>query len=158
MSKGLFDYAAEHPSEEKAPAPAPVLRDVLGDEAEAARLLGEIDAKMKQAAPPQALLFDAFSLIGILANDRPRADAWKGQLAEIYEGLDEPILFTAGDAERLAAKQAEYRRKTIRQLERGADACAKLEKELRAAIKAAIGLPDGDALEWDAEINDDIPQ
>ena len=133
--KGLLDYMAQHPTENDGEAGAP-MRDYGADAAAAAALRQEIEAKMEQAAPPQTILYDCFSLIGYLLHDESWTNRQKEKLAAIFDGLENPLLFTAGDAERLEAAQKAYREKTIRQLKSGLAGCSRLADALSISAVA----------------------
>lgn len=154
---GLLDYAAAHPCTQEPPAPAPKIRDVVEEERRAAELMDELEAKMEQASPPQAILYDAFSLIGLLAHNEEWAEKMREKLASIFEGLDEPLLFTSNDIERLTKAQKDFKEKTIRQLTRSAASCAVLEKELRRAIQIAEGVTEKEETEEERDPALDIP-
>lgn len=138
MSKGLFDYAENNPVADAAlPDPEKKIRNVIEDEQRAAELMQEIGDKLRQAAPPSNVLEDALSLIGILTRNEEWAEAMRKRAAEQYgeEKLDG--LFLMPEADRLREKRRALQEKTVRSLSRSANACAALEKELRAAIEAA---------------------
>jgi len=155
MSKGLLEYAASNPCTE-APEPAPKIRDVIEDERKAADLMQEIGDKIKQAAPPSNVLNDALSLIGILARNEEWAEETKEKAAALYgeEKLDG--LFQMPEEDRLREKRRQLQEKTIRTLTRSANACAALEKELRAAIETAGGIMT-EAETWGEVDETDIP-
>ena len=155
MSKGLLEYAENNPCTEPA-APAPKIRDVIEDERKAAELMQEIGDKIRQAAPPSNVLEDALSLIGILARNEEWAEDMQERAAALYgkEKLDG--LFPMPEADRLREKRRQLQEKTIRNLTRSANACAALEKELRAAIETAGGIMT-EAETWGEVEETDIP-
>lgn len=155
MSKGLLEYAENNPVVEAA-APPPKIRDTIEDERRAAELMQEISDKIRQAAPPSNVLNDALSLIGILARNEEWAEEVKEKAGSIYgeEKLDG--LFLMPEADRLREKRRALQEKTIRTLSRSANACAALEKELRAAIETAGGIMT-EAETWGEVEETDIP-
>ncbi len=132
---------AMHPTDGSGRTAAPS-RDYGADAAAAAGLRREIEAKMEQAAPPQEILYDAFSLIGYLLHDETWTDEQKGKLSALFDGLERPGLFPAADAEKLEAAQAAYKEKTIRQLKRNLAENSRLADALRDALRKAEGLTD----------------
>lgn len=156
MKKGLLDYAKTNPCTE-APAPPPKIRDVIEDETRAAELMQKIGDDIRQAAPPSNVLEDALSLIGILTHNDEWAERLKKKASTLYgvENLDG--LFPVPEADRLKEKRRQYQEKTIRALTRSANACAALEKELRAAIQTAGNvLPDAEVWENDEPTGKDV--
>ncbi len=146
MKSGLLQFAEKNPYMETEPAAAPPpMRDYRKDERRAAELKAEISAKMRQAVAPQMILYDAFELIGILSRDEKWAEDLRAELAKIYEGLDEPALFTVGDAERLQEKQQAFKDRVLKNLKRNLSSCERLTKDLEIAIAAAEGLIEEEA-------------
>lgn len=157
MSKGLMDYAEKNPCNDAGGvAYAVPIRDVIEDERRAAELMQEIGDKIRQAAPASNVLEDAFSLIGILAQNEAWADDQKRLASEIYGVEKIDGLLPMPEEERLREKRRLLQEKTIRSLTRSANACAALEKELRAAIRTAGGVAESPET-WGDVGEEDIP-
>ncbi len=133
MRKGLLDYMTENPYSGGADSPAPV-RDLRRDTEEAREMMKEISAQMEQGFPPQAILYNAFSLIGFLLHDETWTDPLKGRLRELFGSLDPGQLFSADEAEKLDEAQREYREKVIRQLTRNISSGKKLTERLEKLL------------------------
>jgi len=151
---GLYDYVAENPYTGQPTAARPPERDFRADEEAARKLQGQITEKVRQGAPPQNILYDCLSLIGILGQDEEWTGELKAHLSEVYEGLEDPVLFNdiGIEAARLNQQQEAYKEKALRTLRRNLSACKSLELELSKAISAAEGLT-----EKEEDDGDEIP-
>lgn len=155
MGKGYFDYVDALPEGAGVePLPDQIQAAIAGttyaerkaELEKAAALKDAIAAQMEQGQEPQFVLYAAFELIGIYAEDPEWAKEQRARLDAVYNGLEQQSFLEDGAAVVAARRQKaaeEYAAKARRAIQTTLNRCAKLEKKLQEALEEVDGLDGG---------------
>lgn len=142
MAKGYFDIETAEPTENNGGSLARTDREEQQrqqDTAEALRLKESIARGLEQGQEPQALLYTAVRVIGLLTNDPAFTEAAQARIDAVYKDLAQ-LSFTEDNdrkaQERLEKMQTEYRDKLRGSISRQLNANRRIEKALQEVLNA----------------------
>ena len=144
MGKGLFEYAAQNPTQEP-----PQERQAIEDTAsayqqqqeqkeQAAQLKENITLLFEQGYDPQIILYWTLELIGLRTNDMEWAQAQQERINKVYADLAQQSFIADNEAiaaDRRAQQRKDYYTKLRARLLREIHHCGQIQTELVDAVK-----------------------
>lgn len=146
MSKGLFEYAVDHPEGQQRPGEADLMRQQAQDQQaaqdaaqEALEVKEVIQAQLDQGRPAQEVLQSALRCISILTGDPRFFELSQARASALYGNLGDGGQ-AATMADRLQAAEIEYNDRLQKRLEQDRRAYKKINDQITEALNALTTL------------------